>query len=93
MIRPYTFRIMCALPTGPVIELMRSSGTYTNDVWNTWTRDLSQQWDVWCERTMPDKDCISSRPKIRYNPADHRDKLPLSREEKRIAGIETYYAI
>lgn len=62
---PYRYKIMIALPGESPIELFRSSGRYTRDVWNYYTRDLSVLWDKWVEHTLADRDCITARPVTR----------------------------
>ena len=65
MTRPYHFRICCALPGGPVIELFRASRHYAQADRNYWTLGLSREWNVWVEHTLSDYKCITIRPTIR----------------------------
>lgn len=65
MILPYSFRVMAALPGQEPVELLRRKTNYCQADWLFATRDLSPEWTCWTEHTTPDKDTITSRPKVR----------------------------
>ena len=85
---PYSFRIMAALPGHAPIELFRTNDKYSNYTWNHVTRGLDRAWYRWCEHTLGDRQCLSSRPKVKdhyANPTNY--KFHLSYEEKLDAGV------
>ena len=57
----YQFRICAQLPGGPVMELYRSRRKYEQNYWDTYTKDLSREWAVWCEHRMRNQDTITRR--------------------------------
>lgn len=78
MTPPYTFRIMAALPGHESVELFRSTGKYSNHVWSFWTCGMAQDWTIWTEHPIDDRQCITRRPRIRAaHVAGVADKLRL----------------
>jgi len=85
MIPPYKWRIVACLPGHSPVELFRSQRPYDNHAWAHHTRDLSPEWMKWVEYTLADKECLTPRVHITRKPGP--DRLYLTTEEKRIAGV------
>lgn len=60
----YTFRICAAIGNGEPIELFRARRSFSWADLRFWSRDMSPEWAIWVERPMPNKKCITDRPKI-----------------------------
>jgi hypothetical protein len=74
---PYLARIMLSPTPGHEIELTRfKRRPFPADI-RHWTDGLCSPW--WLEFRLPDKFCITERPKIRTG--DRTNKLSLTREE------------
>ena len=84
---PYDFRIVAALPGGPTIELMRSKAHEWQHAWDSYTRDISPEWNVWMEHPTPNKSTIT--PRIKVGPYNNSGKIRLHLDlaEKRRAGV------
>ena len=61
---PYAFRIIAIAPDGWQCELFRARAHYSTAALQVWTRDMDASWTVCVERRMPDKRCLTPRPKF-----------------------------
>jgi len=70
---PYNFRIMAALPGHQPVELFRTRSSYTNTYFNSYTKDISCEWDCWIESRMPDSKALGGRVKIKRHKEPQND--------------------
>lgn len=80
MIFPYIARIVAEPFPGHTIEVVRFPKQPMPDNIRCWTSDLVSPW--WIEWRLPDKHCITSRPKIRDINAKTAPAFHLSAEDK-----------
>lgn len=81
----YTARIMACLPGDEPVELHRSLTRIHPKTWTFFTRDMGELWEIWTEHRLPDRHCISSRPKFTPHNGSEKLRLHLTAEQK--AGL------